>query len=415
MTSPYLSDDCIYNILKYLQDYQSTLFNCLFVNRFWCRATIPFLYANPFFKTNKDIIFTLIPSFSNTEILQLKSQLKLLGVNKIDIKDEYIPLFKYPKYLKTYNSFNVNSTIFEWFEGLSYSSYVKYRRRKILEDFCPIFHQSILNHCINIEQFSIDINFIKSFNIPTTYLTKLNSLSLYHLDQEIGKEFLSNVAIHCLNLKELKICSLTKYGIKISITEKLRTIIQKQNNLEEFKISFYPLNDNLFSSLEFQKHSLVSIEFSDVDFSNTSFKNLISLYNLNHLIFSGCKDDISTLERYEILKFASFKLKRLEFISNKWDKNIIPTIIKYLGTSLQFLLLNGSITISMIENISLYCLNLITLEIIISGYCHFDLSLSPYFKSLVKRKLNINITNSHGYNLSEMFISLANNLSVKEI
>jgi hypothetical protein len=421
MTSPYLSDDCIYDILKYLQDYQSTLFNCLFVNRFWCKVTVPFLYANPFVISNKNLILTLIPCFSQSEILQLKSQLEFIGVNNINIKDEFKPLFKYPKYLKIYNSFNVNSTIFKWFEGLSYSLCTNVsKREKIREYFCPTFHQTILNHPINIEQLNFDINFIKSdpnFNIPIANLTKLNSLVLNNLDQEIGKEFLSNVAIHCLNLKELKICSLTRNGtIKTSITEKLCTIIQKQNNLEEFKILYYPLNGNLFSSLEFQKHSLVSIEFSKIDFSNTSFKNLINLYNLNYLRFDKC-DCIKLLDQFEIFQFASFKLKRLEFILNEWNKNIMSTIIKYLGTSLQFLLLNESITIPMIEKISLYCLNLITLEILVSGFDHFDLSLSPYFKKLIVRKLNIIITDSYGIDMSEMFINLSKSLpvNVKEI
>src|SRR5947207_3133213 len=96
MTLPYLPDDCIYYILQYLQNDHSTLFNCLLVNRFWCKATVPLLYANPFSniikENNYSIIYTLILCFNKTEILQLKNQLELIKVS-IDIYDEYKPLF----------------------------------------------------------------------------------------------------------------------------------------------------------------------------------------------------------------------------------------------------------------------------------------------------------------------------------
>jgi hypothetical protein len=419
MTLPYLPDDCIHYILNYLQDYHSTLFNCLLVNRFWCRAVIPLLYANPFIIINKNIILTLIPCFSQSEILQLKNQLNLIGIDNININDEYKPLFEYPKYLKIYDYYILATTIFEWFNGLANLSY---NQEMIIEKFILTFNQSILYHSINIEQFEIDLNsFINSnfkLNVPTTILTKLNSLTfkLQTFEHNIEKEFLSNIANNCSNLKELKVSSMVRFGIppKIQdvIIDKLCIIIQNQDNLEKIKISEFFMNDNVFLSLEFQKHSLVFIEFSCIDFSDISFKKFIKLYNLKHIKFVNSKD-IKPNDRYEILQFASFKLKKLEFRINVWKENIGPTIIKYLGTSLQCLIINDEIiTNSMIENISLYCLNLITLEIVISGFDHFDISIFPYFKNLVIRKLNITIIDSYGNDMSEMFINLAESLPI---
>src|SRR5579859_513145 len=103
MSSPYLPNDCIYHILKYLQKDYLTLFNCLLVNRFWCKETVPLLYTNPFSKYNHLIIPTLILCFSKSEILQLKNLLKqrnnVYEFNKIDKIDdimngEYTPLFE---------------------------------------------------------------------------------------------------------------------------------------------------------------------------------------------------------------------------------------------------------------------------------------------------------------------------------
>jgi hypothetical protein len=422
MTSPYLPDDCIYYILKYLQPYHSSLFKCILVNRFWCRTTIPLLYANPFIYTNKNIILTFILCFSKAEILQLKNQIKLFGIENININDNYKPLFEYPKYLKNYDCLVINSTILEWFKDLSYSLYKQ--ENEIIENFCPTFHQSILSRCINVKQFSISIDFIDSnpnFNIPTSNLTKLYSLSLNSLmynDQKIEKEFLDNMAMYCLNLKELKVSSSMWIVISLAITENLCTLIQKQNNLEKFSISYYLFNNILFS-LEFQKHSLVFIEFSNIDFCDISFKNFINFYNLNHLIFSNCKDT-KPLDKYEILQFASFKLKKLEFNGNYWNETIV--IIKYLGTSLQCLSINETLSIPMIKNVSKYCLNLIILEITTHHFKFNDILVFPYFKNLRISKLYLTIDGISEVELTydgirEILINLANNLSinVKEI
>jgi hypothetical protein len=115
---------------------------------------------------------------------------------------------------------------------------------------------------------------------------------------KLKKEFLSNIANYCLNLKELEVLLVenSQFGIPFNIVV---ILIQKQNNLEKFIIARYPLND------------IIYIQFSYIDFSNNSFKNFINLSNLNYLLFRECKDT-NPLDRYEILKFASFKLKKIK-------------------------------------------------------------------------------------------------------
>ncbi|GBB83202.1 hypothetical protein RclHR1_00100006 [Rhizophagus clarus] len=417
MTPPYLADDCIYYILKHLQVYRSTLFNCTLVNRFWCRAAIPLLYANPFTRFNEKIILSFILCFNKEEILQLKNQMKLIGINNIDINDEYKPLFEYPKYLKYYDYTFINCSINGWFNSLSHL--ILYNQDQIKEEFSSTFHQSILNHSINVEHSRINLyQLVKSnpnFNIPTSNLTKLNLLKLDGLKDLNGMEFLTDISNHCLNLKELRMDPIHTCPPPPEIQEKFCIIIQKQNNLEKLKIFDFVLNDNLFSSLEFQTHSLVSIEFSYINFSNIFFKIFVNLCNLNFLSFVCCQDT-NSLDRYEILKFASFKLKELEFFSNHWSVNIEPTIIKYLGSSLQRLIISeGSTTIPMFENILIYCLNLIELEMITGHEIRIDLLVFPYFKNLKISRFIIYNFGPHDNN--EMFKSLVKNLSfnVKEI
>ncbi|PKY60514.1 hypothetical protein RhiirA4_484321 [Rhizophagus irregularis] len=431
MTLPYLTDDCIYSILQYLQNDHSTLFKCLLVNRFWCRSTIPLLYANPFAaitKKNYSITLTLIFCFDKAEILQLKKQLGLRKINGINFYKKHNPLFEYPKYLENYNSNIINSVIYGWFA--KYCSKDLLNNQKIYNDIIPIFHQSILRQSRNIKQLDIWLNLFygesfKNFNVQnfTSNLTKLNSLSLncYLRDsvyKEIEQEFLKNIANNCTNFRKLIIkFPRTKnspfqnryiycdYLTTITFTLKICTIIQVQNNLKMFKLdgNCSLLVDNILLSLEFQKHSLVHVEFIDTDFSNVNLKRLNNLYNLEYLKFMTCEGIL--LNQCEGLNFSSFKLKELSFIHNYWDVNVMPLMIKYLGASLQRLFVENP-TISLIENISMYCPNLIFLKI--SIHSHIDLSVIQLFKNLRTRILSIIISK----NIDKFFINLANSIPI---
>ncbi|GBC13200.2 hypothetical protein GLOIN_2v1883772 [Rhizophagus irregularis DAOM 181602=DAOM 197198] len=296
MTLPYLPDDCIYHILQHLQNDHSTLFNCLLTNRFWCKSTIPLLYANPFIiptsEKNCSIILTLIYCFNKAEILQLKNQLGPNRINNINLDEEYKPLFEYLKYLEIYNHHTIDTIIIKcmlkYFSGPSVFS-------KDIYDIISIFHISILRQSKNIKQLDISSYIFykesyKTFDFPQRYETFNHFVTF----------------------------------------EKLCTIIQELNKLEIFKIAnCYSLLNNVLWSLEFQKNSLVSIEFTNTNFS---------------ILLNQC----------EILKFASFKLKELSIVSNvinsDWSVDITSLMIKYLGESLQRLIIENP-TVLLIENI----------------------------------------------------------------
>ncbi|POG69840.1 uncharacterized protein OCT59_023820 [Rhizophagus irregularis] len=429
MTLPYLTDDCIYYILQHLQNDCSTLFKCLLVNRFWCRSTIPLLYANPFANITEkkySITLTLIFCFNKAEILQLKNQLGFSQINNINIDKEHNPLFEYPKYLENYDSNLIIIVIYRWFA--KYYFWIL-GHQKIYHDIIPIFHQSILRQSRNIKRLDILLYLLykesfKNFNFQnfTSNLTKLNSLSLnFYLkgtvNKEIEQEFLRNIANICTNSRKLiiKLPQIRRPPFQhhdtsnnlINTTttlEKLCTIIQVQNKLKMFKIwRCNSLLNNILLSLEFQKHSLVRVEFTLCDFSNVSLKRFNDLYNLKYLKFIFCKGIL--LYQCEGLNFSSFKLKELSFIRDYWNVNVTSLMIKYLGVSLQSLFVENPI-ISLIENISTYCPNLIFLKIRI--YLHVDLSVIQLFKNLRTRLLSITIS----YNVDKFFINLANNIPI---
>ncbi|PKY46596.1 hypothetical protein RhiirA4_461493 [Rhizophagus irregularis] len=427
MTLPHLPDDCIYYILQHLQNDCSTLFNCLLTNRFWCKSTIPLLYANPFIFSKSEkicsIIFTLIFCFNKAEILQLKNQLGPNQINNINLDEEYKPLFEYSKYLEIFNYQKINTIIIKCM--LTYFSGPSVFSKDILYDTILIFHKSILRQSKNIKQLNISsyIFYRECFNNInvqnfTSNLTKLNSLSfdinkVGSVCNEIEQEFLSNIVNNCLNLRKLIIKFPQRYETSNNFVtfEKLCTIIQELNKLEIFKIvNCYSLLNNVLWSLEFQKNSLVNIEFSNTNFSNVSlknFNNFNNLYNLKYLSFKYCKGIL--LNQCEILKFAPFKLKELSIVSNNdWSVDVTSLMLKYLGESLQSLIIVNP-TVFLIENILMYCPNLILLTISIKF--HNDLSFLSLFRNLRIRMLNVSIFTQN----TKLGIDLANNIPINII
>ncbi|PKY27913.1 hypothetical protein RhiirB3_443820 [Rhizophagus irregularis] len=409
MTLPYLTDDCIFYILQHLKNNRSILFNCLLVNRFWCKSTIPLLYANPFInitEENYSIITTLISCFNKEEILQLKNQLEINQINNINLDEEYKPLFEYLKYLENYDYFKIDYVIDSCF--IKYCSGLSISNIKIY-DSIPIFHQSILRQSKNIKKLDISSSLFysetfKNFNVKnfTSNLTKLNSLSLDFdgISNKFEQEFLSNIAN---NLQEL-IIDFSNNFVEITTFEKICTIIREQNKLKRFKITnCYSLLNNILLSLEIQKNSLVNIEFINTNFSNANLKSFNNLYNLKYLRFVTCKGIL--LDQCEILNFVPFKLKEISFARNSWDANVTSLMIKYLGASLKRLLIRNP-TIPSIENISMYCSDLIFLKIRIDT--HFNCSALPFFRNLRTRILNLSVIT---YN-NKFLVNLSNNIPI---
>jgi hypothetical protein len=375
MTIQRLPNDCIYDILKYLKSHRSTLYNCSLVNRFWCREAIPLLYANPFHnltnKKNYSIILTFILCFNKEEILLLKNKFKQnFVISKINIKDNYKPLFKYIEYLETFNYKDLNLIIFKWFKYyLSLSNYV---RTEDYKKFIPIFHSSLLAQRSNIKKLNILLldNFYNIRHNPNfiSNLTRLNSLNLEIIDNQISQQFLKIITNLYTNLTSLGIALKPKCNsfsninyFKDNTKQKLCMFIRKQVNLKLLKLSHGEiLLYNFLFSLEY--HSLVYIEFENIYFSHFYiFDKLIKFSNLKYLKFVNCYNMLQN-QIFETLKLASFELKELMFIDN--NEIITINMIKYLGASLQRLLLKGNnLTTYILENLSTYCSNLITLEI----------------------------------------------------
>ncbi|GES75722.1 hypothetical protein GLOIN_2v1774885 [Rhizophagus clarus] len=270
------------------------------------------------------------------------------------------------------------------------------------------FYHMFLRKSNHIKDLEISLYLLKQdiFNIVNIINIKISNLiilklnSCYYKTHEIFYEFLQTILKNCKNLQRLDLIDIDLYYN----SNEILSIIKQQYDLKEFNFyGFCKLSpNNIFSSLEYQKNSLISLKFHDINIQHCILQSVIKLHNLKSFEIIYCYG--MTLELCQIFEFATFKLKELS-IKNIWESNITSKIIKYLGKHLQRLKVEH-VNDEIMRVIIQYSLELKTLDIYL-GY-HINLSILPYLKNLKIENLNIYL---NAYIIESFFIKLAENLS----
>src|SRR6266496_6455872 len=84
-------------IIQYFQNDYETLFSCIFINRFWCRLTIPLLWEDPFsmkHPKNYHFIEIYLHDFNDDD----KTKLNKYGISKNIFPSN--TLFNYSSFIK---------------------------------------------------------------------------------------------------------------------------------------------------------------------------------------------------------------------------------------------------------------------------------------------------------------------------
>ncbi|RIA87158.1 hypothetical protein C1645_828178 [Glomus cerebriforme] len=408
MTSQRLNDDCIYYVIKFLQYNHSNPFNYLLVNRFWCKVTVPLLYENPFSnlkdKSKILIVKTFLLCLNEEERTYLTNQDSICKVRKFFQNNPLRPIFEYPKYIKHLPKILIYNAVDQW-----------YRQQKI-NTCIPLkiaFYHMFLrqsNYIRNLEIFSdifdgniFDLHFINTFIFNISNLTNLQ-LYYHNNNREIFSEFLQVFAKNCKNLSQL---SFEQFGPYDHLNE-ISLIIKEQSRLKEFDYHIFtidkPTSDIIFTSLEYQKDSLVSLKLYNITFQESILQSIIKLHHLKSLEIDIPYD--MTLELCGIFEFALFKLQILS-IRNKFCKEIIISqIIKFLGITLQMLKVKY-VNMEIMEKIVQYCLELKTLDF---EFSNKNLTILPCLKILKIKNLNLHLFTTLD-NEELFFLELAKNLS----
>jgi hypothetical protein len=121
MPSPSFPKECLDNILLFLDN--STIYNCLFTNRYLCRLCVPIIWRDPFDrKSGVSLISTLLSCHNEEEEL----------IFHPIIYNNQTPIFEYEKFIKIIRHDDCVNNIKNWLGSLinSSNSSNKITRRK---------------------------------------------------------------------------------------------------------------------------------------------------------------------------------------------------------------------------------------------------------------------------------------------
>src|SRR5438045_8100985 len=102
-----LLDECFSDVLSFLD--KKSLYKCLFVNRYYCKFTIPLIWREPFIPIPKrfSLINTLLACFNEDEIFSLIPC-------AIKFNNNQSPLFEYGKFVRRINHYYCVQFITIW-------------------------------------------------------------------------------------------------------------------------------------------------------------------------------------------------------------------------------------------------------------------------------------------------------------
>src|ERR1043165_1869879 len=111
--------ECFNDVLSFLDS--STLYNCLFINRYLCRLTVPIIWRDPFNsygKSRASLISTLLACLNEEELIYRSL-----------IQNNQTPLFEYGKFIKIIRHEYCVDNITNWLK----QSKAKVKEKEILK------------------------------------------------------------------------------------------------------------------------------------------------------------------------------------------------------------------------------------------------------------------------------------------
>ncbi|CAG8454747.1 10417_t:CDS:1 [Paraglomus occultum] len=265
MPNPVLPIELLSDIIRHLDDNYFSLFNCLFVNRAWCKATVPILYRSPLAlyqrrsvppttsSPKQDLAYMPIDTYLASLPASMREAFPDL---KEKFPNEFKPLFNYYSYLEylsdealfnsVINSFDtaaVPVALTEYagiYAALLFMFINEAKRLKTLDLVCMFRTELILQQS---ERWPIGnlghTRGLVSLTVSVPGLTDINPKAK-HLQSH------GQIADIILNQKRIKVIKLKIFG-KVSHVI-MDTLLQKRNTLEVIRFvrcnfDDYPLEE----------------------------------------------------------------------------------------------------------------------------------------------------------------------------
>lgn len=398
MSSPLLPAECFKQIL-YLLD-NTALFQCLFLNRYYCRVVIPIIWQDPFVKKiatfiSCSLIYTILACLDEDEILSLIP-------NPIKLNNQP-PLFAYGEFIKKINHDCLVEHVRTALETSNGNDNLDCGVQKLVNSI----YQMIFRKSTTFQEFEANVtqkNYVDlpKFSVFTNYepgIRMLRSLTLFNLDlisndrkRQNTTKFLDMVPKSCDSIVnfELWIKSLQSIFVK-----KYLDIIKSQPLKRIFLYIDSPEKDPFNLELEFRSETLKELILDSIDFQQISLSFIPKLKQLERLEFLYCKG----FNNCVVLSNSKLHLKEFKL----WYCNtgaFIEEIIYYLCNESLLKLTLSNVTTKAAQAVNESCPN-------INYFCirfysrTFSDSIIPYICDLSLLKV-LNIGSNFGIDMGSL-------------
>ncbi|CAB5161092.1 unnamed protein product [Rhizophagus irregularis] len=415
------------NPLNTILDIRKTLFNCLLVNRDFCRHVIPILWRNTFnwYLPSSKLIITYLSFLSPESRFNLTKRLNNINISELlEICSKERPFFNYTSYLRELEYHSVFKSVQElWPKEIKRERNRQNIENQLImaEELCKMF----LLQCPTLYRLDLatDLNFLNPFKFSSLTSTKSCLIKLRefkcsdHPDQLKIFTTLSNIC-HNIEVMQLGILRDNDNFIDSSLYEGIRQLLRSQRYLKKFICSFAQkgfmsiIGPNFPISLQD-----ITLHACDLLDEEDSFNYFMEYYNLTTLTLIDCNNlQGSHLSSLKYLRINNFKRERnnmkLNIIyNNPVQYYDIKSIIIHSNVILTKLLLDDIIQpYSLIEDITNYCSNLIHLRANISANVLPQIPL--LFKSLKKLEI-IELKNEKTFYENLIPITMTNELAIE--
>ncbi|CAI2168958.1 5465_t:CDS:1 [Funneliformis geosporum] len=421
---PTLPNDCIAEILPYLEDNVRTLYSCARVSRSWCQLTIPLLWSKPF-DTNTITPNTKIISLIRTLGFCLDNPTKKFLIQQHNFNPDGFkttkPFFDYPSYIRGFNYSIFLSFIRIWlrkvlkrkpelelttllfksignlifsrtrgFESLNISYNDREENEYELDD--EDSEEDDTNDYVDLLESNIrmelyDITLLENFNNAITNIEKFTYcyVGLYmgrkeRIFFEVMKRIFEKLTENCKNIKKLTIYAVPENLLDVIylpvLCKATANLIKVQKNISSitFNQEWVDLPNNPFySSLLSERvvSSLRSLKLCHINDFDGLLKVLCGCNNLETLEFTDkfyVSDVNHAIQR--IMQYPPIHIKHLHFYSFEYDEyagietfiSSIEVLFRLSNNNLRSLTI-GDVDANLIKLIGSYCTNLNYLSI----------------------------------------------------
>ncbi|RIA85048.1 hypothetical protein C1645_831368 [Glomus cerebriforme] len=349
-----MAQDCINEILEYLEEDKITLQSCLLINRLWCEVTVRILWRKI---RNYDTLIDCLP----------KESKEILYKNGITLKSRPL-IFNYVSFCKFISIYDINYNIKRFLN----KQQIDLTNNNIHILISQEIFKLLMSQISSLKKLKINNLSLKQNTIFISYPGAkdcLKNLTELYCDSDIYPEFFYQLSQICHNIKTLYI------SINDIISDGLTDLISIQKNLKCLNIwQFYSRvelkNNNLLSKIP---NTLIKLNIHEGNhYIPLSF--IAKFTNIQELMLSFRKSD--SFGDFKKLQYITFsKLQSLEF-RHKCPKNEL--LIKFLennGKNLkEFYIIKSNYSLNLA--ISKYCPNLRKLS---TGLTNNDLVILKMF------------------------------------